>query len=140
MDEFKKKADALSVAIQHDIRQNKLKAASEQLDMPVKQLPDGAIGFTCREVVGMEVWKTGTPEKLLKNKDDLQEGDHISTTGLLGEELRMVVKSDGGSLYGEVGRMISILEFDQDERHCWVSVGLINRRALEKLTKTTVVE
>lgn len=93
------------------------------------------ISFKCYEMVGVEVWKPEAPEKLLRNKDDLKPGDKIRTSGLMGEEFEVTVKADEeGALYAEAGNMIIVLEFDKDERHCWVNTGLINKRALEKLT------
>jgi hypothetical protein len=98
-------------------------------------MTENKIDFVCHEYIGMEVWRTGHPGKLLTNKDDLKPGDKISTLGLFGEEREMTVKTDGEGVYAEDEvNMMAVLQFDQDDRHCWVSTGFINKKALEKLT------
>ena len=108
--------------------------ASEQLDMPVRQL-------VIHERLGMDVWKASAPGVLLTRQEDIKEGDQIVTHGLLGEEIHMtVLQGDEGQLYGKCRGMHVQLAFALDDRRAWVATGFINLRALRKLHKTTVLE
>jgi hypothetical protein len=92
------------------------------------------IGFKCYEYLGCEIRKEGVEEALLK-EDDIKEGDEILSPTYHGYMRMVVHRSEDGSLYGEDpnGRWISPLEFNKDDRHAWVSVGLINPRGLDRL-------
>ena len=74
--------------------------------------------------------------KIITAKDDLKAGDIIVGKSSLEDYLwgDGVVKSDeNGKLHVifDCGNM-GILEFDTDNRHCWVCTGLINMACFDK--------
>jgi len=92
------------------------------------------IGFTIKEYLGAPICKPNAVEVLLTKKDDIHVGVTIWVPGLTGW-LEVTVQQDGeGHLYGESGKLVAFLEFDQDDRHCWVQTGIANTRGLERLT------
>lgn len=97
----------------------------------IKRLADG---WMCYEVVGIEITKDGkTP---LVNKEDIQTGDKITFPGIRSEIIEMTVTKDK---YGVLGanneRWATALQFAEDSRKCWVSIGLFNLNAVKILTK-----
>ena len=96
------------------------------------------LGFTCREYMGTEIYKPGDMETRLTKKDDVKAGVTVLVPGLGHAWWLMIVKEEGGVLYGHADKMMAVLEYDQDDRHCWVCGGLINTRGLQKLTLSSV--
>jgi hypothetical protein len=50
----------------------------------------------------------------------------------------MEVKNDG-ELYGDSENNIVVLDFDTDDRHCWVATGMINKRGLANASKGVII-
>jgi hypothetical protein len=105
--------------------------------------PDGSkkLGWMCSEYVGCEVYrfKHGTVWDIpLTKEDDLKVGDEIGVAGLFGGyHIMTIAKREDGELYADGDSMMATLSFNGDDRHCWVSSCLINKRAVEKLSKFT---
>lgn len=96
----------------------------------VKRLADG---WMCYEVVGIEITKDGkTP---LVNKEDIQVGDKITFPGIRSEMEMTVTKDKYGVLSANNGRWATTLQFAEDSRKCWVSIGMFNLNAVKILTK-----
>ena len=93
----------------------------------------GEIKFQCYEQLDGTVSKPGAPNAPLMSASDIQEGDDILVPGFCGLIQMKTRKQPDGSLCGEAGNMVAVLEFSKDERKAWVSVGLINKNALKKL-------
>jgi hypothetical protein len=102
------------------------------------------LNWIVKDYVGHEVYRYSHgrvwTKATLTNRDDLKPGDQIATVALLGGYLLLtVVKDNDGELYGDSDNTIGMLEFDKDDRHCWVCTGHINKRGLARANKTTVV-
>ncbi len=95
--------------------------------------PAQQTGWYCHEVVGAEVYKTSAPDTLLTREDDLQPGDEILVTTLVGVYKMTVVRDEEGDLWGDVGETLALLQFNADSRHCWSSACAINKAALSRL-------
>ena len=78
-----------------------------------------SIGWTCREYHGTEVFKEGADEVPLTKKEDIQPGDKLIVTTLVGRYLMTAVLEDG-ELRADSEGLIADLVFDSDDRHCWV--------------------
>lgn len=92
------------------------------------------IGWVCYEYNGAEVTKDGkTP---LTKREDIQEGYELWVPTLFGYYKMIASNSEEyGGIYASSGRMIALLEFDKDDRHCWTSSGCFNAGAVRQLTK-----
>lgn len=89
-------------------------------------------GWTCRQYDGVDVTIPGS-KKLLMNLDDLKVGVEIEFTGLFDEYHRMpVIAVTGKKADADNGSMGAFLEFDKDDRHCWVANSYYNSSALAK--------
>jgi hypothetical protein len=89
------------------------------------------LNWVIREYNGCEVYRPGKDYPLL-NKDDLKVGDKIDCWGSIAEVTGLTTaKSE---------HVIFMLEFDKDDRHCWVCNGVINMRGIERASKSTKIE
>ena len=84
-------------------------------DDPKKSL----LGFSVFERNGTTVRKPGSSEALLR-LEDIQPGDELLVLMFTGKVLMTAVLVDG-VLWAESGRTLANLEYDKDDRHCWVS-------------------
>lgn len=107
---------------------------SEIVVLPADE-PEGKIGFTVREFLGCPIAQApdGAP---IAGQTVLVEGSTVYVRGLLGEWIEMRIgRNQAGDPYAERGSLIACLSRGPDERgDIWVCVGLINRRALAKLS------
>jgi len=83
---------------------------------------------------GTEVFKESAPETVLTHKEDIQPGDKLIVTTLVGRYLMTAVMEEG-ELHADSEGMLADLVFDADDRHCWVSTYGVNKRALKNARK-----
>ena len=102
--------------------------------LPADEPKQLKIGFTIKEYLGSPICKPNAVDVLLMKKDDIHVGDTIWAPGLGGWLEVTVQQDENGHLYGASGKLVAFLEFDQDDRHCWIQTGIANTRALERLT------
>lgn len=94
--------------------------------LPADEPRDTKIGWTVKEYNGVPIFKSGAYDVYLNNKDDIKEGDKI----IVNNHLMEVKTDDQGELQGHSERWLSLLEFSKDDRHCWISTCMINKRGL----------
>lgn len=85
-----------------------------------------------REYHGTEVFKEGADDVPLTKKEDIQPGDKLIVTTLVGRYLMTAVLEEG-ELHADNEGLIADLQYDIDDRHCWVSTYGVNKRALSKV-------
>ena len=100
-------------------------------------MPGLFLNFRVYEYCGCEVikrvtWFLKRPVYLFK-KTDLKPGDRVILWYGCECEKRAVVVERNGCLYAESGDTCHSLQFDIDDRHCWVSIGAINKNDLESI-------
>jgi hypothetical protein len=96
------------------------------------------ITFQCYEHIGCEVYEVppdgDTPPQEVRDKDAMKQGARFWTFGMMGERVYFTVEVDEhGAPHGKAGRLSILLEFDKDDRHCWVACGFVNLSAVKKL-------
>lgn len=102
---------------------------------------DGSIRWVVKEYSGPELFKRFDAEEnpiSLKDRIDVQEGDIVYGPWLTGGYVQMTIRlGENGKPYGvtSAGTMAP-LEFDGDDRHCWVILGYVNPKAVERLVVT----
>ena len=93
------------------------------------------LNFKITEFLGVELFKKiplNQEDRCLVGKD-LKVGNVVFIPGLVSGWLEMVVISKDGVLHLENNNLYGTLEFDKDDRHCWICTGLINRKCSESL-------
>jgi hypothetical protein len=119
-------------------------------DQPV--VPDPNVeGWTCQCYSGAEVYprpKLPFPDskdeagwknylsylEAITNEHELEVGMEVVFQSLFGGlVLATVVKDEHGTFYAENDSSIYTLTFNTDDRHCWVSPGGINKRAIQRV-------
>lgn len=104
------------------------------------------LGWMCYEQRGAEVYLfdravhgDGIVRERLQTitaKDGLTEGLEILVPSLFGGyHVMKVVIDQFGQPQAHNDTTGAILEFSKDDRHCWVSLGTINLKALQKVEK-----
>jgi hypothetical protein len=100
--------------------------------------PSKPIGFVCYEYNGAEIMllvNGKLDETPLTRREDLWVGRAIIAPTLVGNLEAIVAARPDGTLYWRAGEhTIGGLEFDADDRHCWVTTYAANMRASKKLT------
>lgn len=87
-----------------------------------------------KEYVGHELLRVGSKEPI-KAFNDLGIGEiYNGWCGLKVESFD--VKNQTATAYNLDGTHLCFLEFDKDDRHCWVHTGTANIKALKNLTFT----
>ena len=95
------------------------------------------IKWVVREYCGAEIYRiidgevAGEPVR-----DPLQIGDVVSLYGVTAT----VKQGEDGHFYAENTAMVSPLEFGEDDRKCWVSGGIISRKAMKMIAKMDIVK
>jgi len=96
--------------------------------------------FSVNEFLGSEVFlltpEEGVIEAPLQSPKDLYDGLKIAVPTLFGYAEATVVQKDG-QLFWESHNTFGPLLFGQDERSCWISGGIINKKGLDKLSLTS---
>lgn len=96
-----------------------------------------AIGFTCREYLGTEIVRDLETMAPITDRESLREGDVVYATWLEGGYIPLIVERDESERFiGKSRHLFAPLRFGEDDRKCWVAIGFINMKALEKLTRT----
>jgi hypothetical protein len=124
---------------------NGVPAETELTVLPADDAAPLKLGWTCHERMGVEVYPYDPAdhseggldlEKLspITEEGGLTEGMQVLVAGLLGGFHVMAVRRDEhGVLSAKGERLTGILRFGEDDRGCWVCLGLVNMRAIEKL-------
>lgn len=97
-------------------------------------------GLPLNVVLDERLWdydKNGEPvlHKTITVREDLKEGDEVICKGSFSQywwNIGKVVKN-GDYFHVDLGKLHVSLDFDTDDRHCWLGTGLINMDAVEKL-------
>lgn len=93
------------------------------------------IGWSCKCYSGSEIYKLDENNKIIEipltNKDDLIKGLKIAVPNIFGTYNIMIAESKS-SAKTESKEMGASLEFDKDDRHCWVSTCTMNLRGVRK--------
>lgn len=94
------------------------------------------ISWVVREYVGAEVYRVIDGQVSEEPvRDTFQVGERVSLYGILAT----INQGEDGRFYAENTAMISPLEFGEDERQCWVSGGIISRKAIEMIAAMDIV-
>lgn len=111
----------------------------EQTVMTLKAPKPFHLNFVIKEYIGPEVYlKDENGLHVALALEDLKEGTEIFVPALFGGYYRMTVKDvrdkTAGACSGpnETGTG-AFLEYDKDDRHCWVASGVFNLDAMKKL-------
>ncbi len=115
----------------------KIPSRTEITILPADPPDSRKLGFTVWEYLGAEIRKTlDGPALLLES--DVQVGDVVLVPGVSGYH-EMMVRKDGDQFYAEThdGRWYSPLNFAEDDRGSWVSLGMINARGIRSLLVET---
>lgn len=95
--------------------------------------PDVKLNWTIREYIGGTIYKIieGTlKEEPIIDINDLKTGDWIVVHGWEAQIESIL----GDTAVARSGQDLAhYLEFDKDQRHCWVGGATINLRAIKKL-------
>lgn len=92
--------------------------------LPADAPRDIKLGWKVYEYMGAKIYKDIASKAPLLKYDDIQKGDEIYAYGV-----KAIVKEG----YATSGHYVFTLEYDKDDRHCWVCIGIGNMRGLEKL-------
>ena len=102
--------------------------------LPADDPKDMKLGWVIEEVCGAEVYKDAAQSTLLINYGDIQVGDEVYVCFMDGAYRKAVVNAAG---LAETEYNIYILEFDKDSRHCWSCSSIMNKKALETVSRMT---
>lgn len=129
---------------------DKLKAVEELRVLPADDPKGRTIGFTCREYNGVRIhrYDGATPERdddghwiglePITEQGGIKAGDKVLVHGLFGELYIMDVEAnEHGTLHAKGERLTGILKFGEDDRNCWVCLGLVNLRGVTKMELMT---
>lgn len=94
------------------------------------------LGWVVKEYLGAEIYRPNDTDTPLTSRDDVKLGDEVWVP-VIGGYFAMIVKQlDDGRLYADSDWLSAYLEFGGDDRGSWCSVGVVNKRGLEKLRIT----
>jgi hypothetical protein len=114
----------------------KIPAVQELTVLPADNTNQLKLNWTVREYMGCDVYIEGDQDKKpITTKSGIKVGDRLVAWGYI----IVVTELDPPSAETTSGSTLVILEFDKDDRHCWVAGGMINKRALKQLCKTTII-
>lgn len=91
-------------------------------------------GLTREEVLALSPWPEDFKPEPIRTEDGIQEGSVVLIPALMGGlGVYTIERMDDGSLCGMSGGMFASLEWDTDDRHCWVCGGTANLKAIQRL-------
>lgn len=94
-------------------------------------------GLSLEEVQSTANWPEGFELKPILERDAIDEGSVIIIPGLFGGICAYrVERMPDGNLCGMSGKMFAAIEFGEDDRNCWVCVGMGNLAAIQRLELT----
>lgn len=98
------------------------------------------IGFAVYEYLGVDVYENQEDPVDIHHlvrctRADLVDGEPLITTSI-GGYVRMQVKKDGDTCSLVSGDLSAPLEFNKDERGCWVATSFINLKVVRKLRES----
>jgi hypothetical protein len=93
------------------------------------------LNWTIKEYIGPTVYKKNAPNVALYEQADLKEGDEI----ICGSWFFTVEKFEDGELFGQSEHLAAALEFNQDDRKCWVCGGIVNKRGIARANKNLII-
>ena len=104
--------------------------------LPADENPS-KINWTVREYLGATIYRVVDGQVVEEPITTfLHVGDVVSLYGVTAT----VAQGEDGEWYAENAAMVSPLEFGGDDRECWVSGGIISRKAIEMLAKMDIVK
>lgn len=104
--------------------------------LPADENPS-KINWTVREYLGATIYRVVDGQVVEEPvREPLCVGDVVSLYGVTAT----VKQGEDGEWYAENTAMVSPLEFGEDDRQCWVSGGIISRKAIEMLAKMDIVK
>jgi hypothetical protein len=96
--------------------------------------PQKPLGWTVAWRNGGEVFlldERGQPiQQPLTSQDALREGVRVCAPTLLGNVHATVLRDKTGDLCWESAGLVGDLEYDTDDRHCWITTLAINKKLL----------
>jgi hypothetical protein len=103
--------------------------------LPANNAKQLKLSWTVREYIGSEIYKFDSDQQIIKEpliyKDDLQIGMVVAVPTFFGYAKTIIDKNFQATSEG--GKWTYILEFDKDDRHCWICSGSINLASIKKL-------
>jgi hypothetical protein len=94
-------------------------------------------GLTREEVLALTPWPEEFKPEPIRTEDGIQEGSVVLIPGLMGGlGVFTIERMEDGSLCGMGGDRFATLEWDTDDRHCWVCGGTANLKAIQRLEIT----
>lgn len=114
------------------MKDNKLPIRTEIEILPADEPKQFKLGWTVKEYLGSSCFLVSDPtETIIDTLDGLRVGDEIVVWRTW---IVTVEKVEGRKAMARTGRLSVPMEFDIDDRHCWVATAMINLKAVEKLT------
>lgn len=102
--------------------------------LPADENPS-EIKWAVREYLGAPIYKVVNGQVVEEPvREPLRVGDVVSLYGVTA----IVRQDEDGEWYAENTAMVSPLEFGEDDRECWVSGGIISRKAIEMISKMEI--
>ncbi|HMC00494.1 MAG TPA: hypothetical protein VKN14_05600 [Flavobacteriaceae bacterium] len=93
----------------------------------------GKIKFCVREYIGAEILPISSEGQIInepiKNENGILIDMEVSAWGMT-----FIVKNNENGFYLYSPNLMGIIEFNKDDRECYVCTGLINKKGLKKLT------
>lgn len=110
---------------------------SSTIKQELEILPDEGkplkLNWVVKEYIGCEAYFKSN--EYLYKIDDIKVGDEIFCF-----DLKMIITSiNNDKAFAENERHISILNFAEDDRKCWVCSGLVNKRGIKNTSKSTII-
>lgn len=106
--------------------------------IPMDEPRELKLNWVVKEYIGSEIFRFGSEESLT-NLEDIKVGDELRMPTLTGYTKAKVIELNGKKGHAEQENYAFILEFDGDDRHCWVCGGMINKRAIANLSKNVII-
>jgi hypothetical protein len=86
------------------------------------------LDWVIQEYLGCEIRKTNDPDAAITTLLDIQLGEEILAPTPFGFIEATIISLEGKNGEAETRNYSFVLEFDGDDRHCWVCVGQINKK------------
>lgn len=131
---FKKTGDAAPVYILEE--PTHVGTISPRVELLANPTESRAVGFACTIYQGSEVYliKEDQPvQEPILEKDGLKDGDSVLCPSLMGYFKATVSISEDGTVSASNGNQAGFLEFDKDDRHCWICSSTFNLKGILKL-------
>lgn len=102
--------------------------------LPADDPDQKPIGFSVNMRHGVEVYRFASDgsvdETPLRGYEDITDGTKLAVLGFSGGFHPMTVERSVSGFTASNENLSAILQFDTDDRHCWITTGLVNMRAI----------